>query len=66
MILKQSERYPVNGYENTIGNACEYSTQLSGVSGWTVCSNVKNITPTGATENEIAMIKSLLESGVFL
>lgn len=66
MILKQSVRYPVSGYENTIGNACEYSTQLSSVSGWTVCSNVKNITPTGATENEIAMIKSLLESGVFL
>lgn len=66
MVLKQSERYPVNGYENTIGNACEYGAVLGNISGWTVCSNVKNIAPNGATEKEIAMIKSLLESGVYL
>lgn len=65
-ILKQSKIYPVQGYEHSVGNACEYSAQLGSLQGWTVCTNVKNITPDRATEKEIAEIKALLESGVYL
>lgn len=51
-------------YGHTTGFACELTTQLSAMSGFTVCENVDVTIPTTTEEQEL--IKQLLESGVYL
>ena len=53
-------------YGHTIGFACCESGQLSGYSGFTVCSNVDTSGFAQATEAERAELKALLEAGVYL
>lgn len=65
-VVQSPVLLPTSGYGSHIGFACEYTAQLDDVSGFTVCANVNNITPTQATEKEIDMIKNLLETGVIL
>lgn len=65
-VVQSPVLLPTSGYGSHIGYACEYTAQLDDVSGFTVCANVNNITPTQATEKEIDMIKNLLETGVIL
>ena len=60
-ILLPTERYGYN-----VGYACEVTRTLNEISGFTVCQNVTNITPSNATLDEIEEIKTLLESGVYL
>lgn len=53
-----------NDYGHTTGFACELTTQLSAMTGYTVCENVDVTIPT--TTEEQKLIKQLLESGVYL
>lgn len=55
-----------DNYGHTIGFACCESGQLSGYSGFTVCSNVDTSGFAQATESERAELKALLEAGVYL
>lgn len=55
-----------DNYGHTIGFACCESGQLSGYSGFTVCSNVDTSGFAQATEAERAELKALLEAGVYL
>lgn len=62
--IKAKTQNPEN-YGSTVGYACNVSDRLSEFSGYTVCRNVviDNIV---ATSEECDMIKSLLESGVYI
>lgn len=55
-----------DNYGHTIGFACCESGQLSGYSGFTICTNVDTSGFAQATEAERAELKALLEAGVYL
>ena len=65
-IVESPVLMPTDAYPSQVGYACEITSQLNDLSGFTVCANVENITPTNATTSEIEMIKNLLETGVYL
>lgn len=54
-----------DNFAHTYGNVCHTSATLSDVTGFTMCKNV-DTTGITATEEERNMIKTFLESGVFL
>lgn len=66
-IVKMPQQLLSNyvGYAHTIGHACEMYSNLSGISGFTVCDNVelKGFT---ATEQEKIEIQQLLNKGIYL
>lgn len=62
--IKAKAQNPDN-YASTIGHACNVSGTLSEFTGYTVCRNVV-IDNVIATSEECDMIKSLLESGVYI
>lgn len=51
-------------YGSVVGYACERYMNLGSLSGWTVCSNAE-ITFDGPTDQERAVLKNALETGVF-
>lgn len=52
-------------YSHDTGHACNYSAKLSTLAGFTVCQN-PDLTGIPAQSDELAEIKNLLESGVYL
>lgn len=59
-----TERIPEN-YNSTVGYACEFTANVSDLSGYTVFSNF-NCDGLSATESEKEEIKALAESGIFI
>lgn len=53
-------------YGHSRGYACDMSATLINLSGYTVCVNVDTSSIAGATDNERAEIKNLLEGGIYL
>ena len=64
IISRPTWEKPQN-YEHTYGKVCHTSGLISSFSGFTVCRNV-DVSGINCTELEQNMIKSLLESGVYL
>lgn len=64
IISQQEPIYPRN-YAHTCGYPCHVSDRLENFSGFTKCQNV-DTSGIACTEAERSMIKSLLESGVYL
>lgn len=65
-VVQSPVLLPTPAYASQVGYACEVTRKLSDLKGFTVCTNVENITPPNATGDEIEMIKNLLETGVYL
>lgn len=53
-------------YGHSRGYACDMSAELDNLTGFTVCVNVDTSSIAGATDNERAEIKNLLEGGIYL
>lgn len=65
-VVESPVLLPTDAYPSQVGYACEITSKLSDMSGFIVCANVNNITPTNATTQEMEQIKSLLETGVYV
>ena len=66
-VTIQRQRYEVpSNYGHTSGYACDISATVGNLSGYVVCSNVDTTSIPGFTANEVAEIKRLLESGVYV
>lgn len=66
-VTIQRQRYEVpSNYGHTSGYACDISATIGNLSGYVVCSNVDTTSIPGFTANEVAEIKRLLESGVYV
>lgn len=65
-VVESPVLLPTDAYPSQVGYACEITSKLSDMSGFVVCANVNNITPTNATAQEMEQIKSLLETGVYV
>lgn len=59
-----TEQIPTN-YKSTIGYACEFTANVSNLSGYTVFSNF-NCDGISATEQEKEMIKNIAENGIYI
>lgn len=65
-IISTADPIYTGGYGDNIGYAVRHIKRLGDCSGLVVCENVHNITPDGATAEEVEQIKSLLQGGVYL
>lgn len=65
-IISTADPIYTGGYGDNIGYAVRHIKRLGDCSGLVVCENVHNITPNGATAEEVEQIKSLLQGGVYL
>ena len=64
IVSRPSVEEPDN-FAHTYGKVCHTTGLLNDMSGFTVCKNV-DVTGITATEEERSMIKTFLESGVFI
>lgn len=65
-IISTADPIYTGGYGDNIGYAVRHIKRLGDCSGLVVCENVHNITPNGATAEEVEQIKALLQGGVYL
>lgn len=65
IVIERPNTIKSNDYAKRVGVPCGLSLSLGSLHGFTVCKEV-DVTGIDATPDELAMIKSLLESGVYL
>lgn len=65
LVVERPNVVRPSDYAKRVGRPCGLSLQLGGLRGFTKCNNV-DVSGITATDNELNMIKSLLETGVYL